>query len=78
MNKKLKITLIILAVLIILVIPIKSTKDDGGTVVYNSTQEAADSVNIKDRSLISRCCKGTRKTTGGYHWKYYNSSTLPE
>lgn len=36
MNKKLKITLIILAVLIILVIPIKSTKDDGGTVVYNS------------------------------------------
>lgn len=36
MNKKLKITLIILAVIIILVVPIKSTKDDGGTVVYNS------------------------------------------
>ena len=36
MNKKLKITLIIIAILIILVIPIKSTKDDGGTVVYNS------------------------------------------
>ena len=36
MNKKLKILLIVLAVIIILVIPIKSTKDDGGTVVYNS------------------------------------------
>lgn len=36
MNKKVKIALIVLAVLIILVVPIKSTKDDGGTVVYNS------------------------------------------
>lgn len=36
MTKKTKIILIVIAVLIILVIPIKATLDDGGTVVYNA------------------------------------------
>lgn len=33
-------------------------------------REAERLINI-DSSTISECCRGKRKTAGGYHWKYY-------
>lgn len=39
--------------------------------VYNSEEEAANSVNI-NVSGISSVCKGKQKTAGGYHWAYYD------
>lgn len=38
-------------------------------IVYNSTREAERLTNIS-HSNISRCCKNSRKTAGGYHWEY--------
>ena len=40
-------------------------------IIYNSITEAAKAVN---RSIgnISNCCKGKRKTSAGFHWRYYN------
>lgn len=36
---------------------------------YSSTIEIEKLTGIS-RQHITQCCKGTRKTTGGYHWKY--------
>lgn len=36
--------------------------------VFNSYVEASINKNISPKH-IGECCKGTRKTTGGYHWK---------
>ncbi len=38
--------------------------------IFNSIEEAYKFANLKDGSSITRCCKGTRKTAGGYHWQY--------
>ena len=35
--------------------------------VFDSVSKAEQELNIKH---ISDCCRGTRKTAGGYHWKY--------
>lgn len=40
-------------------------------IVYNSVAEAAEVNMIKGHGHISECCKGNRKTAGGYHWEYY-------
>lgn len=40
-------------------------------VVYDSILDASKENNVKGRGHISACCKGTRKTAGGYHWRYY-------
>lgn len=37
--------------------------------IFNSIREAEKIYNIKG-THISRVCRGKRKTTGGYHWKY--------
>lgn len=37
-------------------------------VIYESITEAARQTNI-NKSGIARCCKGERKTAGGYHWE---------
>lgn len=37
--------------------------------IFNSIREAGEKYNIKE-THISRVCRGGRKTTGGYHWKY--------
>ena len=42
--------------------------------VFNSQREAAEQTNTC-RSSITRCCRGFRKTAGGYKWKYLESST---
>lgn len=40
-------------------------------IVFNSMAEAARYININaSASLISRCCKGKRKTAYGYKWTY--------
>lgn len=39
-------------------------------VIYNYVSEAAKKTGIHKES-ISRVVKGTQKTAGGYHWKYY-------
>ena len=36
--------------------------------IYNSISEAAESLNIKNSSGISRCCKKKRKHFRGFKW----------
>ena len=38
--------------------------------VFNSQREASEQTGIC-RSSITHCVRGTRKTAGGYKWKYY-------
>lgn len=38
-------------------------------ITYPSAIEAGKQLNIGHRHICS-CCKGSRKTTGGYHWEY--------
>ena len=38
-------------------------------VVYDSMVEAAAAVGLNSSGHIGQCCKGTRNTAGGYHWK---------
>lgn len=38
--------------------------------IFNSIKEAANKYGLKD-THISRVCRGKRKTTGGFHWEYY-------
>lgn len=38
--------------------------------IFNSIESAYKFAGLKDGSCITRCCKGQRQTTGGYHWKY--------
>lgn len=48
--------------------------------IYNSINEAA-SVTGSNPVNIGNCCKGKRKTSGGYHWMYksdYEKSSLAE
>lgn len=40
-------------------------------IIYNSLTEASLENNI-NISKISNCCNGKRKTTGGYHFKFYD------
>ena len=38
--------------------------------IFNGIREASRKYNI-DRSDISKCCQGKRKTAGGYKWEYF-------
>lgn len=40
---------------------------------WKSIKEASSALNI-DNSLITKCCKGKRKTAGGYKWSYKKPS----
>ena len=40
-------------------------------IVFESTMDAYRKTGIS-QSNISRACNGKLKTTGGYHWKFYN------
>lgn len=42
--------------------------------VFDSIQNAADYYNLKP-THITRVCKGKRKTTGGFHWRYVESDS---
>ena len=37
--------------------------------VFSSIRQASKSSNV-DFSAIAKCCKGKRKSAGGYHWRY--------
>ncbi len=39
--------------------------------IFQSVNAAATRYNIP-ATHISRVCRGKRKTTGGFHWEYYN------
>lgn len=43
-------------------------------IVYDSFAEAARKTGL-DRSKIVSCCTGKRKSTGGFHFKYYDEKT---
>ena len=38
--------------------------------IFDSVTKAAKAVNVSP-SHISECCRGKLKTSGGYHWAYY-------
>ena len=38
-------------------------------IIYESLSEAARQTKI-DKSSISKCCRGKRKTAGGFHWEF--------
>lgn len=42
--------------------------------IYNSASEAARANNMKNES-ISKCCRGERKTSGGFKWTYISTTT---
>lgn len=42
--------------------------------IFNSQKEASEKTKTC-RSSITRCCRGKRKTAGGYKWAYYTGST---
>lgn len=37
--------------------------------IFNSIKEASEKYNLQS-GKISECCRGKRKTTGGFHWEY--------
>lgn len=39
-------------------------------IVFENATEAGKKLGINSGTIIA-CCKGTRKTCGGYHWSYY-------
>ncbi len=41
-------------------------------IIYDSLTDASNATGISI-SKISACCKGKRKTTGGFHWEYYGT-----
>jgi predicted GIY-YIG superfamily endonuclease len=38
-------------------------------VVFNTMTDAHEKMSV-DVSAIAKCCKGQRKSAGGYHWRY--------
>lgn len=38
--------------------------------IFDSQTLAAEWYGLKTSFHISGCCKGKRKTAGGYHWKF--------
>ena len=50
----------------------KLTLKDQYLETYDSIKEAAR-INAIDSSLLSKVCKGKRKSAGGFHWRYSNN-----
>ena len=42
---------------------------------FPSMKEAAEYVGLATTDGISGCCKGVRKTSGGYHWKFAETAS---
>lgn len=51
-------------------IPVVQLSKNGEFIERHETMEEAASYNDMSKSHISCCCKGKRKTTGGYRWMY--------
>lgn len=43
--------------------------------VFKNLKEAEQITNINDSNILA-CCKGNRKTAGGFIWKYYNDENI--
>ena len=41
--------------------------------IYKSVQECARQLNLQATNIV-KVCKGSKHTTGGYHFKYYNDT----
>lgn len=54
------------------------SKDGRLLKIFNSTTEAAQSVGLFNGSHITECCKGKRKTSSGFIWKYITDETNKE
>lgn len=55
-------------------LPVVQTDLDGNVIAeFNSTVDAANHTGIKDYN-IAACCRGTRKTSGGFVWRYMKES----
>lgn len=39
--------------------------------IFDTIREASECVGLKNPTNIVKCCRGERKTAGGYHWMYY-------
>lgn len=53
-------------------IPVLQIKGDEIIKRFNSAKEAEQELNLHKGS-VSKVCKGKRKTTGGYEWRYANN-----
>lgn len=51
--------------------PVEQILHDGTTVRYKGVTDASRKTGIH-RASIAMCCKNTRKTAGGYRWRYVN------
>ena len=43
-------------------------------VIYDSTMEVERQTGLSHSTIVG-CCKGKRKTCGGFHWEYYTEET---
>lgn len=50
------------------------TKNGEFITKYDSVIEATKACGFSSDSKISECCKGKRKSTGGYQWRYYDEN----
>lgn len=53
--------------------PVEQVFPDGSTVRYKGVKDASRKTGI-NRGCIALCCKNTRKTAGGYKWRYTNEN----
>ena len=44
--------------------------------VFENASLAATQLGLKSTTSIYRCCQGKQKTTGGYHWKYADNTSV--
>lgn len=51
--------------------PVEQVFPDGTTIRYKGVKDASRKTGI-NRCCIAHCCKNTRKTAGGYKWRYLN------
>jgi hypothetical protein len=51
--------------------PVEQILKDGRTILYKGVKDAWRKTGI-NRGCIAKCCKGFRKTAGGYKWRYAN------
>ena len=49
--------------------PVEQILPGGHSVIYKGVKEASLKTGI-NRCCIANCCKGIRKTAGGYEWRY--------
>lgn len=55
-------------------LPVEQILKDGRTILYKGVKDAWRKTGI-NRCCIANCCKGTRKTAGGYQWRYANENS---